>query len=174
MILVTIGTNEQPFDRLIRAAARLEGDEPLLVQHGSSREAHGRGEWVDFIPFDELSDRVREARVVICHAGVGSIMLARRCGHRPVVMPRRFELGEAVDDHQLHLARRLHQAGLVTLVENEHELAIATAGPGDVASAASDLKGSAALTTELRTFLGTLVRPTMALATTAGTPAKEV
>ena len=89
-------------------------------------------------------------------------------------MPRRLQLGEAVDDHQLHLARRLHQAGLVTLVEDEHELAVAVAGPGDVASAASDLKGSAALTAELRIFLGTLVRPTMALATTAGTPAKEV
>ena len=105
MILVTIGTNEQPFDRLIRAATTLGGDEPLLVQHGSSRVPHGRGEWVDFLSFDELADRARQARVVVCHAGVGSIMLARRCGHRPVVVPRRHQLGEAVDDHQLFLAR---------------------------------------------------------------------
>jgi len=174
MILVTTGTNEQPFDRLVRAAAQLAEGEDAFVQYGASREPHGPGEWVDFLDFDALAERMRTARVVVCHAGVGSIMLARRCGHRPIVMPRRFELGEAVDDHQLHLALRLHQAGLVTLVENEHELAVATTGPGDVASAASDLKGSAALTTELRTFLGTLVRPTMALATTAGTPAKEV
>ena len=174
MILVTTGTNEQPFDRLVRAAAQLAEGEDAFVQYGASSEPHGPGEWVDFLDFDALAERMRAARVVVCHAGVGSIMLARRCGHRPVVMPRRFELGEAVDDHQLHLARRLHSAGLVTLVESDHELAVATAGPGDVATAASDLKGSAALTTELRTFLGTLVRPTMALATTAGTPAKEV
>ena len=83
MILVTIGTNEQPFDRLVRAAAALDLPEPLVVQHGSSRVPHGRGEWVDFISFEELSSRMRQARVVVCHAGVGSIMLARRCGkHR--------------------------------------------------------------------------------------------
>ena len=79
------------------------------MQYGASREPHGAGEWVDFLDFDVLAERMREARVVVCHAGVGSIMLARRCGHRPVVMPRRFELGEAVDDHQLQLARRLHK-----------------------------------------------------------------
>ena len=104
MILVTTGTNEQPFDRLVRAAAELAEGEDAFVQYGASREPHGRGEWVDFLDFDVLAERMREARVVVCHAGVGSIMLARRCGHRPVVMPRRFELGEAVDDHQLHLA----------------------------------------------------------------------
>jgi len=61
MIVVTIGTNEQPFDRLIRAARALDSDE-LLVQYGSSREAHGRGEWVEFLSFDELAERARSAR----------------------------------------------------------------------------------------------------------------
>ena len=107
MILVTIGTNEQPFDRLVRAAATLGGLESLVVQHGSSRVPHGRGEWVDFVSFEELSARMEQARVVVCHAGVGSIMLARRCGKRPIVVPRRLHLGEAVDDHQLPIARRL-------------------------------------------------------------------
>ncbi len=59
MILVTVGTNEQPFDRLVRWAAALEGDEPLLVQHGSSTVPHGRGEWIDFLPFEELSERAQ-------------------------------------------------------------------------------------------------------------------
>ena len=159
MILVTIGTNEQPFDRLIRAASRLEGDESLLVQYGSSREPHGRGEWVDFIPFDELSDRVREARVVICHAGVGSIMLARRCGKRPIVVPRRLHLGEAVDDHQLPIARRLHANGIVTLVEEVELLpeAIRTADDREVAALGDDEQGARLLTGDLRKYLEGLV-----------------
>ena len=122
MILFTVGTNEQPFDRLIRAAAELERDEHLLVQYGTSRDTDGRGEWVDFLSFDELAERARRARVVVCHAGVGSIMLARRCGHRPMVVPRRHQLGEPVDEHQLYLARRLAESGLVTLVEDVAEL----------------------------------------------------
>jgi UDP-N-acetylglucosamine transferase subunit ALG13 len=156
MIVVTIGTNEQPFDRLIRAARALESDE-LLVQYGSSREPHGRGEWVEFLSFDELAGKAREARAVVCHAGVGSIMLARRCGHTPIVMPRRHHLGEAVDDHQVFLAKRLAKSGIVTLVEDEQELAAALAAPtGAAAARAGTISGAGALTADLRTLLSEL------------------
>lgn len=160
MIVVTTGTNEQPFDRLVRAAAALPPDEDAFVQYGSSREPHGAGEWVAFVEFDVLAARMERARAVVCHAGVGSIMLARKCGHRPVVLARRLHLGEAVDDHQLHLARRLHAAGLVTLVEDERELATAVAAAGGrLAGTAAQIAGAAALTADVRGFLGTLLRP---------------
>jgi UDP-N-acetylglucosamine transferase subunit ALG13 len=159
MIVVTIGTNEQPFDRLVRAAAGLGGEERLLVQHGSSRVPRGRGEWVDFMPFEELSAQMREARVVICHAGVGSIMLARRCGKRPIVVPRRLHLGEAVDDHQLPIARRLHASGIVTLVEEVELLpeAISTADDRAMAPGGEEESGAQALAGDLRKFLEGLV-----------------
>jgi UDP-N-acetylglucosamine transferase subunit ALG13 len=161
MLLVTTGTNEQPFDRLVRAAADLAACEPAFVQYGSSREPHGLGEWVDFLDFDELAERMRGARVVVCHAGVGSIMLARKCGHRPVVLPRRVHLGEAVDDHQLHMGRHLDAAGIVTLVEDERELAAAVAMGSRIRAdrAGEQLAGAAALAADLRGFLGTLLRP---------------
>jgi len=166
MILVTTGTNEQPFDRLVRAAAGLAQLEESFVQYGSSREPHGPGEWVDFLGYDELAEHMREARVVVCHAGVGSIMLARKCGHRPVVVPRRVSLGEAVDDHQLQIGRRLHDAGLVTLVQDERDLPAAVGAPvgARTAPVGQQLAGAAALAAELRTYLTRIV-PVM--------PAKE-
>jgi UDP-N-acetylglucosamine transferase subunit ALG13 len=160
MILVTTGTNEQPFDRLVRAAFDLAArGEDAFVQYGSSREPHGAGEWVEFLGFDELAERMREARVVVCHAGVGSIMLARKCGHRPVVVPRRVALGEAVDDHQLQMGRRLHAAGLVTLVEDERDLPAAVGAPAAARTAPTgpQLAGATALAAELRTYLTRLV-----------------
>jgi UDP-N-acetylglucosamine transferase subunit ALG13 len=155
MIVVTIGTNEQPFDRLIAAAAQLQTDEPLVVQYGSSAVTSGPGRWVDFLGFDELAELMREARAVVCHAGVGSIMLARQCGHKPIVMPRRLDRDEAVDDHQLPLARRLAGSGLVTLVEDERLLAeaIAAAGTGGPVAAEQTLPGVTRLVAELRTGL---------------------
>jgi UDP-N-acetylglucosamine transferase subunit ALG13 len=158
MILFTVGTNEQRFDRLVRAAAELETDEPLFVQYGASRVPHGRGEWVDFLPFEELAARAREARVVVCHAGVGSIMMARRCGQRPIVVPRRRHLGEAVDDHQLVLGRRLERAGVVTLVEDESCLAaVAAAQPPSAQSEQSDgLTGASELSADVRALLARL------------------
>ena len=159
MILVTIGTNEQPFDRLVRAASTLGGLESLVVQHGSSRVPHGRGQWVDFVSFEELSARMEQARVVVCHAGVGSIMLARRCGKCPIVVPRRLHLGEAVDDHQLPIARRLHASGVVTLVEDVDLLpgAIDAVGPARPARPLPDDSGSRNLAGDLREYLEGLV-----------------
>jgi UDP-N-acetylglucosamine transferase subunit ALG13 len=156
MIVVTVGTNEQPFDRLVRAAASLGGEEPLLVQHGASTVPHGRGEWIDFLPFDELEQRTRGARLLVCHAGVGSIMLARRCGVRPVVMPRRHRLGEAVDDHQVSLAQRLARAGLVTVVETEEELRRAVASTLPPAAVVRQYAGAEALVGEVRSALEAL------------------
>lgn len=155
MIVVTVGTHEQPFDRLVRAASALSPDEPLVVQYGSSQVAHTHGEWVDYLSFDQLADLAREARAFVCHAGVGSIVLARRCGHRPIVMPRRHELGEHVDDHQLSLARRLATSELVTLVEDADTLAAVVndrASSVPIATAGA-LPGKDALSGEVGVFL---------------------
>jgi UDP-N-acetylglucosamine transferase subunit ALG13 len=155
MILVTIGTNEQPFDRLVVAAAALEVDEPVIVQYGSCRAVEPREGWLEYVPFDELSELARQARVVVCHAGVGSILMARRAGKLPVVMPRRHSLGEAVDDHQVELSRRLAASGMVTLVENEADLAGAVRGASGVGgeTKVKGLPGAAALAADLRSHL---------------------
>jgi UDP-N-acetylglucosamine transferase subunit ALG13 len=136
MIFVTTGTNEQGFDRLVRAARELPGDEELVVQYGSSTEPHGRGRWEAFMPWQEMERCMTEARIVVAHAGVGSILLAHRCGKRPVVMPRRVALGEAVDDHQVELGRRLDARGEVVFAEDAAALALAvTTADGRLARA---------------------------------------
>jgi UDP-N-acetylglucosamine transferase subunit ALG13 len=158
MIVVTVGTHEQPFDRLVRAAAELDGHEPMLVQYGSSTVRSDRGEWFDYLSFDEMAEHARDARLFICHAGVGSIVLARRFGHRPIVVPRRHHLGEHVDDHQLSLATRLARAGVVTLLEDVSALGTLVGAP--TASAPEDaepvLPGPDALGGALRLVLSDL------------------
>jgi UDP-N-acetylglucosamine transferase subunit ALG13 len=155
MILVTIGTNEQPFDRLVRAAAGLDVGDDVVVQYGSSRAVTPRPGWIEFLPFDELTELARHARVVVCHAGVGSIMTARRCGHQPIVVPRRHERGEAVDDHQVGLARRLAGSGLVTLVEDTEalEAAVRQSHASPARGGVAGLPGAEALAADLRARL---------------------
>jgi len=149
VIFVTVGTNEAPFDRLLRAVGDLPpGDEEIVVQRGSSGVRPAVARCVDFLPFDELAAMVGQARVVVTHAGVGSIMVALGQGKRPIVVPRLSRLGEAVDDHQLPFARRLAERGLVTLLEDESELASAIGHDQDVvrldSSARSGLAGDLA------------------------------
>ena len=73
--------------------------------------------------FDELVSTMRKADNVVCHAGVGTIMIALKTGHTPVVIPRRATLREHVDDHQMDIAIRFRERGLVRCVTIETDLA---------------------------------------------------
>lgn len=151
MIFVSVGTNEAHFDRLLEAVARLDLEEELVIQHGhSSPVAAPTVRLVDFLSFEEMGETIRGARAFVTHAGVGSIMVALANGTRPIVVPRRGGLGEAVDDHQLQLGRRFAEAGLVTLVESPERLGEAL---DREQQAAAVVPAESSLATDLRRFL---------------------
>jgi UDP-N-acetylglucosamine transferase subunit ALG13 len=150
MIFVSVGTHEDPFDRLLRSFDELELTDELVVQHGPSEVRVNGAAQFEYLPFDEVVAHVRRARAVVMHAGVGSIMISLAHGKRPIVMPRRHRLGEHVDDHQLELARRLEAHGLVTLVEDVPSLSAAlSADPRPVGG----MNGTPSLAAELREYL---------------------
>ena len=120
-VLVTVGTNEAPFDRLVTAAAELRG-EPVVVQHGASAIRPDGVRCLGYVPFDELDALMRSSRVVVTHAGIGSVATALGHGRRPVIVPRLHRFGEAVDDHQVFFAHKLAEAGLATVVEDIEQL----------------------------------------------------
>jgi UDP-N-acetylglucosamine transferase subunit ALG13 len=120
-VLVTVGTDVHPFDRLLSWAADFAREHPQLatwqVQHGWSRLPTPL-EGTPFLAFDELHTAMAEAAVIVSHGGPGTIAEARRAGARPIVVPRQAAAGEHVDDHQQRFARRLAEAGLVLLAED--------------------------------------------------------
>lgn len=150
MILVTVGASQFPFDRLLHAVDRVAEREVAVVQHGPSDVRPRGARCVPFLPVQTLGELVREARVVVTHGGVGSILLALANGKRPYVVPRRRAFGETVDDHQVESARRFEQAGLVTMVDDLGLLADLIARPApSVASSA----GGGRLAGELREYI---------------------
>ena len=152
MILVTVGTSETPFDRLLEAFdVDHRPDEELVVQHGASGVRPRGASCVDFLPYDQLVDAIRRARLVVTHAGVGSIMTTLASGKRPVVVPRLRRFDEAVDDHQLDLGRRLAVSGLVVLVEHPEDVVARL----DTASELSELDSgpSRELVRDLKRFI---------------------
>jgi UDP-N-acetylglucosamine transferase subunit ALG13 len=156
VIFVTVGTNEAPFERLLRAVETLGVDEEVIVQSGSGVTRPKGARCVPFLDFPELVSYVREARAVVMHAGVGSIMVALREGRRPIVVPRLRRFGEAVDDHQLHFARRAAVMGSVLLVEDDRSLGAVL---GSEQSAVSPLlPGASVLAEEIRDFLRQSIR----------------
>jgi UDP-N-acetylglucosamine transferase subunit ALG13 len=157
MIFVSVGSSTIPFDRLLRAVDCLTVDERLVVQHGASSIRPQRADCVDYVAFDEFVGLVREARVVVTHAGAGSTLTALAQQKRPIVIPRLTAFDEAVDDHQLPFARRAGELGLVTLVEDVDDLAAAIAEH----SSDSALHGSGrgAIEIELRSYLEENIGP---------------
>ncbi len=152
MIFVTVGTQPAPFDRLLRALEHLhlaDGEE-LVVQHGSSAVRPPGATCIDFLPYDAFVKYIRSARAVVAHAGVGSVMVTLQNGKRPFVVPRLQRFGEHPDDHQHLFARRLEEAGLVTIVDDPNELGEALARESEHSLVPVDRGGS--LAQELRRY----------------------
>jgi UDP-N-acetylglucosamine transferase subunit ALG13 len=121
VILASLGTHEQPMPRLTEVLGqlprRMPHQAPFVIQHGYSPVPVG---WSGRPLFGtaELEQLMREASIVICHAGPATVAGARASGRIPVVIPRQHRFAEHVDDHQLWYARRLAAAGEVLLVED--------------------------------------------------------
>ena len=124
MIFVTVGTHQQPFERLIRALHAVDGD-ALVVQYGYAEPPPGVARAMAFMTFPEMLRHFREADAVVTHAGVGSILCATDAGHVPIVVPRLKRHGEHVDDHQVQFVRALEGAGNVLVVEDVDRLPVA-------------------------------------------------
>jgi UDP-N-acetylglucosamine transferase subunit ALG13 len=116
-VVVVLGASRYGFRRLVDAVrAALPRDASVLWQTGSTdisdlQDAPGIS-WRPFLSGDELFSAMRRADLVIAHAGVGAALTAMRAGHCPVLVARRADHGEHVDDHQLQVAAALGDAGL--------------------------------------------------------------
>ncbi|MCK1335486.1 glucuronosyltransferase [Bradyrhizobium sp. 38] len=124
MIFVTVGTQGQ-FDRLIRTIdewAGVRGRTDVFAQTGPSayRARHICVE--PFIDPSEFRSRVESASLVVAHAGMGSIITALELGKQIIVMPRRADLSEHRNDHQLASAKRFAQQGRIIVALDEKEL----------------------------------------------------
>jgi len=115
--VVSVGTQRgYPFTSLLEAVVPLlrEMDE-VLYQTGDADVASLGITGVESVPHDELRRAIREADVVITHAGVGAAITALEAGKHPILIPRQAALHEHIDDHQVQVARELSHRGLATL-----------------------------------------------------------
>jgi len=124
MIFVTVGT-QLPFDRLIQSIDRWAGSSSVgqvVAQIGPSRLKPSHLQWVEFVGPEEFRRYVETADIVVSHAGMGSILTALELGKPILVLPRRADLGEHRNDHQMATARRFREQGRIEVAFDETEL----------------------------------------------------
>lgn len=124
MIFVTVGTQE-PFDRLIAAVdtfAPQLNNLPILAQVARSNYVPRHIKTVDFLSTTVFSSYFSQAKLIISHAGMGTIISALQQEKPIIVLPRLAELKEHRSDHQLATANAFDKLKYIHVVYNEKEL----------------------------------------------------
>ena len=148
MIFVTVGTHEQPFDRLVEYIDGLKGtgiiSEDVVIQTGFGTYEPKYCRWQKLFPYKEMVKMVEDARIVITHGGPSSFIMPLQIGKIPVVVPRQKQYEEHVNDHQLVFAKALaERQGNLLVVEDIRELKDILLGYSEiVASIPTDMKSN--------------------------------
>ncbi len=125
MIIVTVGTHEQPFDRLVGYMDKWAGDhdEEVIIQSGFSTIEPQNCKWQKFYKQEEMDKFIRDARIVITHGGPCCYNEVIHTGKVPIVVPRSHRLGEHVDDHQIEIGREFkRRVNSIILIEDIEDL----------------------------------------------------
>jgi UDP-N-acetylglucosamine transferase subunit ALG13 len=122
MIFVTTGT-QLPFPRMIDAVGRIAADlnEEIIAQVGPDTTPRDFPTHATLAPA-QFTEFFGGARVVVAHAGIGSILSAKKFGKPVILMPRKHALGEHRNDHQMATAREVEGITGVYVAWNEDQL----------------------------------------------------
>ena len=123
MIFVTVGTHEQPFNRLVQKIDELKKDgtieEEVIIQTGFSTYEPKYCQWSKLIPYQQMIKNVENARIVITHGGPASFIMPLQLGKIPIVVPRQYKFDEHVNDHQVEFAQNVSKRmGTIIAVED--------------------------------------------------------
>lgn len=123
MIFITIGT-QIPFDRLIEILDRIapDLDEEIYAQVLKGKYKPKHIKTLDFIEPDEFEKVFLQARLVVAHAGMGTILSSLRKSKPLIIFPRIASLGEHRNDHQSATARMIKEKNYAYVAMDEREL----------------------------------------------------
>ena len=124
MIFVILGTQDKKFPRLLEAIqkkideGKINKKEEIIVQAGSTKFESKDMKIMDYIPVKEFEELIDKADLIICHAGVGTILTALKKGKKIIAAARLKKYGEHVNDHQLQILDNFTTEGYILALEN--------------------------------------------------------
>ena len=126
MILVTLGTQDKGFDRLLKAIDReiKKGTitDRVVVQAGYTEYQSDKMEIFDMIDKEALEKLTKEADLIITHGGVGSILTALSYGKTIIAVPRLKKYKEHTNDHQKQIVNRFAKEGYILAAKDLSQL----------------------------------------------------
>lgn len=127
MIFVTVGTHEQQFNRLVQCIDELKKTgvikEDVIIQTGFCTYEPKYCEWSKLFPYKKMLENVHNARIVITHGGPSSFIMPLQEGKIPIVVPRKYDCGEHVNNHQVEFCNAVAERyGNIIVIEDVDKL----------------------------------------------------
>lgn len=120
MILVTLGTQDKKFNRLLELVQN-EIDkknivEEVIVQAGYTEYKSENMKIFKLISSEEFDKYIEKANIIITHGGVGSILSAIKKGKKVIAVPRLKKYREHTNDHQIQICNKFEQLGYIKVL----------------------------------------------------------
>ncbi len=111
MIVVTVGTEQYPFNRLMHWINLLikQGliQDEVVIQSGTCTVRPDNTIIHPFLKEEKFRDLLQQADLIIAHCGEGTVLLLDSLDKPYILVPRSFEFKEHVDNHQIEMATAL-------------------------------------------------------------------
>lgn len=126
MILVTLGTQDKSFTRLLDAIQKQIDlgniKDKVIVQAGCTKYKSKDMQILDLIPYDEFEKYIKECDLLITHGGVGSIITGLKNKKKVIAAARLAKYKEHTNDHQLQIIKNLSVSGYILPLDDFDKL----------------------------------------------------
>lgn len=126
MIFVTVGSQRFPFPRLFQMVDQLIRDRVItgkVIAQVGYTDYHSNNMVIrQFLQESEMKECIRSSDIIVTHAGIGTITQCLESGKKIIVVPRKRELGEHVDNHQIEIANVFRDKRLITVANSQQEI----------------------------------------------------
>ena len=117
MVLVTLGTQDKEFPRLLEEVEKLINKgiitEEVIAQIGSTNYSSDKMKLIDYLSRNEMLTFIKNAEYIITHGGVGTIIDSLNLGKKVIAVPRLKKYKEHVNDHQLEIVNEFSKLGYI-------------------------------------------------------------
>lgn len=126
MILITLGTQDKGFVRLLEAVQKQIDlgniKERVVVQAGYTKFKSDNMEIFELIPMDEFDNLIKSCDTLITHGGVGSIITGLKNDKKVIAAARLAKYNEHTNDHQLQIIKNFSNDGYILSLDEFDEL----------------------------------------------------
>lgn len=126
MILVTLGTQDKEFKRLLEAIDKEINNgtitDKVIVQAGCTKYESKNMEIFDLIPANEFDEYIKKADLIITHGGAGSILTGVKNNKKIIAAARLAKYKEHTNDHQKQIIKEFAEEGYILELKDFNKL----------------------------------------------------